>query len=169
MGPLTWFSDDFKYVLLPYEYARPGHYPKAYHAWNVRDYRKFMTPDLTDSSFWIEVSVHIIFTTTPRKSTHTLHHSISHFECRFSPRTETYLSRTKHEMHQYKDGMNKEVDRFNELIKYELNKPIPMDEEDNSENDVCHGHWFSRLILTWKLNHSFNSFSVARGIGQRVR
>lgn len=65
VGPLTWFSDDFRYLLLPYEYARPGHYTKEYNAWNGRDFGKFMIPDLSEESFWIEVCVHIIFTPTP--------------------------------------------------------------------------------------------------------
>lgn len=59
---MTWFSDDFKNVLLPFEYAIPDNYHKQFGSWNAIDYSKFLIPTLNNDTYWIEVSVHTIFT-----------------------------------------------------------------------------------------------------------
>ena len=67
-GPITWFDDNFEYILLPVEYVF-GEGTKAYDRWRHGDYIVHLIPDLSDSveNSWIEIGINTFYNAEMRE------------------------------------------------------------------------------------------------------
>ncbi len=65
-APLTWFDDNFQYVLLPVEYVYAED-SKTYDKWGHQDYLAHLEPDLDKESTWVEIGIHIFYNTELRE------------------------------------------------------------------------------------------------------